>query len=84
MRPSWGAIDVTKVIPSATSLDTLGVFARSATMLERVMGSWQAVEKSPLEQGAFTLPKKIFYPVSQHLCFFLSFSSFFGPNRSTI
>lgn len=63
MRPSWGAIDLTKVIPSAVSMDTLGLFARSASLLEKVMGAWETAEKSPLLQGNFTLPKKIIYPV---------------------
>ena len=63
MRPSWGAIDLTQVIPSATSMDTLGLFARSASVLEKVMGAWEAAEKSPLLQGNFSLPKKIIYPV---------------------
>ncbi|OAA68564.1 Amidase signature domain protein [Niveomyces insectorum RCEF 264] len=63
IRPSWGAIDLTSVIPSSTSMDTLGVMARSASVVHKVMGSWQIAEKSPLESGNFTLPKKIFYPV---------------------
>ena len=44
-------------------MDTLGVFARSASMVQKVMGSWQTAEEAALEKGAFTLPRKIFYPV---------------------
>ncbi|EXJ54401.1 hypothetical protein A1O7_09740 [Cladophialophora yegresii CBS 114405] len=62
IRPSWGAIDLTKVIPSATSMDTLGVLARSPMILTKVLGAWEAVEDGPLEKGNFTFPKKIIFP----------------------
>ncbi len=64
IRPSWGAIDLTEVIPSATSMDTLGVMARSASMLHHVMGTWEEAEDTGnVTKGTFDLPTKIFYPV---------------------
>ncbi|KAH0827196.1 hypothetical protein AYO21_07672 [Fonsecaea monophora] len=62
IRPSWGAIDLTAVIPSATSMDSLGVLARSPAILTQVLSAWETVEDGPLERGDFTLPKKIFFP----------------------
>lgn len=38
IRPTHGAIDVAGVVPLAPSFDTIGSFARSPELLERVMG----------------------------------------------
>jgi amidase len=60
MRPTHGAIPLTGVVPFAVSLDTVGWFARDASMLRRVgevllLGDCQRVQTLIVANDAFDL-----------------------------
>lgn len=63
IRPSWSAINTSMVIPSASSLDTLGFMARSPELMKIIGNAWETDSNTNLMQGNFSLPKKIFFPV---------------------
>ncbi|KAJ9131342.1 Amidase family protein [Pleurostoma richardsiae] len=62
LRPTWGVMNLTDVIPSASSLDTLGLFARSPGLLAKVAKAWDTDSNPALQTGNFLLPKKIIFP----------------------
>ncbi|KAE9367964.1 hypothetical protein N431DRAFT_471346 [Stipitochalara longipes BDJ] len=61
LRPTWGTIDTDKVIPSASSLDTVGFFTRSPSLMEKIAKAWDTSSNPKLIQDNFSLPKKIIY-----------------------
>ncbi|KAF9018009.1 amidase signature enzyme [Hymenopellis radicata] len=40
IRPSWGSLDTTGVIPLASELDTLGLFARDPNLFHEISNLW--------------------------------------------
>ncbi len=52
------------VIPSAVELDTIGFFAKTPSLMQLIGKAWDTNTNAALQQGTFTLPKKIIYPVS--------------------
>ncbi|CAM1507484.1 Fc.00g071250.m01.CDS01 [Cosmosporella sp. VM-42] len=62
LRPTWGVINLTDVIPSASSLDTLGLFARSPQLLTQVAKEWDTDSNPALMKANFSLPSKIIFP----------------------
>ncbi|KAF9872901.1 hypothetical protein CkaCkLH20_09764 [Colletotrichum karsti] len=63
MRPSWGSMDLTGVIPLADALDTAGVFARDPVLFREVNSLWYEGSQVAVN-GSFTgMPRKLIYPV---------------------
>ncbi|KAF7549281.1 hypothetical protein G7046_g8406 [Stylonectria norvegica] len=62
LRPTWGVMNLTQVIPSASSLDTLGLFARSPQLLTKVAKEWDTDFNPALIKANFSLPNKIIFP----------------------
>ncbi|OIW31913.1 amidase signature enzyme [Coniochaeta ligniaria NRRL 30616] len=64
IRPTWGSMDLTGVIPLATEMDTAGFFARDPALFTKVAGLWFHDSSSVPVNKTFTrFPSKIIYPV---------------------
>jgi hypothetical protein len=63
IRPTWGSLNLTGIIPLATEMDSAGFFARDPNLFYKVHNLWFEDALVPINKSFTTLPKKLIYPV---------------------
>lgn len=63
IRPTWGSLNLTGVIPLATEMDTAGFFARDPALFYKVHNLWYEDALVPVNTSFTKFPTKIIYPV---------------------
>lgn len=63
MRPSWGSMNLTGVIPLADEMDTAGLFARDPALFHKISTLWFQDSPIPINNTFSSMPKKLLYPV---------------------
>ncbi|KFA63308.1 hypothetical protein S40285_07637 [Stachybotrys chlorohalonatus IBT 40285] len=63
MRPSWGSMDLTGIIPLAEEMDTAGFFARDPDLFYKISLLWFQDSPISINSNFTKLPKQVIYPV---------------------
>ena len=63
IRPTWGSLNLTGVIPLATEMDTAGFFARDPNLFYKVHNLWFENTLVPVNTSFSKFPSKLIYPV---------------------
>lgn len=63
MRPSWGSMNLTGVIPLADEMDTAGFFARDPALFHKISNLWFQDSPVPINNTFSSMPEKVLYPV---------------------
>ncbi|KAK4452717.1 amidase signature enzyme [Podospora aff. communis PSN243] len=63
IRPTWGSMDLSGVIPLATEMDTAGFFARDPELFVKISKLWFEDAPVPVNKTFAAFPTKIIYPL---------------------
>lgn len=63
MRPSWGSMNLSGVIPLADEMDSVGFFARDPVLFHKISTLWFQDSPIPVNNSFSSMPKKLIYPV---------------------
>ncbi|KAH7309124.1 amidase signature domain-containing protein [Stachybotrys elegans] len=63
IRPSWGVMSLSGVIPLADEMDTPGFFARDPALFQKIARLWFADGPFQINETVSSMPKKLLYPV---------------------